>query len=165
MKKHILSALLVALVTTALAERPSSDELALRLGVRDWFLLHSTSADQFGISQLKAIYRPDVEFNAPTSGAESRGQGLPAYAALWQPLAQSVEKLAAKFTDEMKVTVEDSKAVTTFTFRPEGTYKDGRPLTCQTRISLTWERRDGMWKIVREEFTPLNLTPIVATAK
>ncbi len=165
MKKHILAAVFIALSATAFAERPSSDELAVRLGVRNWFLLHSTNTDQFGVNQLKAIYRPDVEFTDPAGGASAQGQGLLAYAALWQPLAQNVHKLTAKFNDEMEVSVQGTKAVTTFTFRPEGIYKDGRPLTCHTRVSLTWERRDGTWKIAREELTPLDPTPIVATAK
>jgi ketosteroid isomerase-like protein len=166
MKRHLLAALFVALTATAFAERPSLDEMAVRIGVRDWFVLHSTNADPITVQRLKMIYRVDFAFTDPMSEAATQGQGLKAYAAIWQPLSEKVRTLVAKIDDSMKIAVNGDQAETAFTFRPEGTYKDGRPLTCQTRVTLSWERRDGQWQIIREDLAPLAEKPAeLVTAK
>jgi ketosteroid isomerase-like protein len=159
MKKHLLAFLFVALSATAFAERPSLDEMAVRIGVRDWFVLHSTNADSITVQRLKTIYRADFAFSDPMSDDATQGQGLKAYAAIWQPLSEKVRTLEARIDDAMKIAISGGKAESTFVFRPEGTYKDGRPLTCQTRVTLTWERRDGQWQIVRENLAPLDAKP------
>lgn len=166
MKKHLLAVLFVAFSATAFAGRPSLDEMAVRVGVRDWFVLHSTNADPITVQRLKTIYRADFAFTDPMSGVATQGQGLKAYAAIWQPLAEQVRTLEARIDDSMKVAINGDQAESTFVFRPEGTYKDGRPLTCQMRVTLHWERRDGQWQIVREDLAPLDARPAeLVTAK
>lgn len=157
MKNLLVGFLLWVLCATAMAERPSNDELALHLGVRDWFLIHSAAAEVRDERRLQTIYRADVEFHGTSDGLT--GRGVAAYAAVWQPLSQSVEKFAVKFSDDVAISVHGEAAVTTFHFRPEGAFKDGRPLSCDVRVTLDWERREGMWKIVHEEITPLDATP------
>jgi ketosteroid isomerase-like protein len=167
MKKHILAAVFVALSATAFAERPSSDELAIRLGVREWFSARSSSTGQFNFSKLQAIYRPDLEFTDPATGKSMTTRGLVAYTAILQSLVEQVQKFEAKPGDDVSVALNGSNATSSFTFRPQSIYKDGRAVTCGARVSLTWERHDGLWQIAREEIAPLapQVPAELATAK
>jgi ketosteroid isomerase-like protein len=155
MKKHILTVVFIALSVTAFAERPSTDELAIRLGVQAWFSARSSSNGQFDFSKLPAIYRRDLEFTDPATGKFTTARGLDAYTAILRPLAEQVQKFEAKPADDVSVALNGSIATSTFTFRPQGLYKDGRPVTCGARVSLTWERHDGLWQIAREQTAPL----------
>jgi len=155
MRKHILAAVFIALSAAALAERPSTDELAIRLGVQAWFSARSSRNGQFDFTRLPAIYRPDLEFTDPATGKAATARGLDAYTANLRSLFEQVQKFAARPGDDVSVALDGSSATSTFTFRPQGTYKDGRAITCGARVSLTWERRDGLWQIAREHSAPL----------
>lgn len=164
MKQSFVAAVFAALITTALAERPSTDELAVRLGVDAWFSARTSSTGQFDFAKLKAIYRPDVEFTDPATGNSASARGFNAYAAHLQPLARQTEKLEARPGGDVSISLNGSTAMSSFTFRPQGLYKDGRAITCGARVSLTWERQNGLWQIARESTTPLPLAELV-TAK
>lgn len=157
--KHLLTALFVALTASAFAERPSTDELAIRLGVQSWFSARTWSNGEFNFAKLQSIYRPDLEFSEKSAGDNSKKRGLSAYTAMMQPIVERVQKLDAKPGDDVRVTLQGATATTTFTFQPQGTYKDGRPVTCSARVTLTWKRQNGLWQIAREETVPL--APIV----
>jgi ketosteroid isomerase-like protein len=168
MKKFLFVTAFIAWTMTALAGRPTTDEMAARLGVQAWFSTHSPTPGSMDVTHLKAIYRPEIEFTNPVSANAATEHGVKAYSAVWQPLADSVETFSAKLGDDLQVTTQGSKIVTTFTYRPQGVYKDGRQLSCNTRVSLTWERPEGFWQITREVLTPLDpatATPSVATTK
>ena len=156
MKKHILAAILIALSATAFAQRPSSDEVAIRLGVQAWFYARSSSNGQFDFTRLPAIYRPDLEFTDPVTGKATTARGLEAYTAILRPLVEQLHKFVAKPGDDVSVALNGSTAISTFTFRPQGTYKNGRPVECAALVSLIWERHDGLWQIAREQLVPLS---------
>ena len=165
--KHFITALFVALTASAFGERPSTDELAIRLGVQSWFSARSWNNGGFNFAKLQSIYRPDLEFSEKSAGDTSTKRGLSAYAAMMQPIVERVQKLDAKPGDDVRVTLQGATATATFSFKPQGNYKDGRPVTCGARVTLTWERQNGLWQIAREETAPLD--PIIpaelATAK
>jgi hypothetical protein len=165
MKKHLLAALFAALTTTAFAQRPSSDELAIRLGVQSWFSARSSSVGQFDFSKLQAIYRPDVEFTNPDTGKSASARGLEAYTALLRPMTQDLQKLDAKPGDDVSVALNGSTATSSFLYRPLGLYKDGRAVTCAALVNLTWERHNGLWQIAREQTTPLAVTDALVKAE
>ena len=166
MKKHILAAFFSALNATGFAVRPSSDEVAIRLGVREWFSARSSNSGQFDFARLQTLYRADLEFTEPGKDPSAVARGFDAYTASLGPFAGNLQKLDVKLADDLRVTLNGSSAVTEFTFRPQGTYRDGRAVTCAARVSLTWERRDGFWQIAREHAVPLAPTPAqIATAQ
>ncbi len=165
MKKQLLTLAFAALTFTAFGERPTLDESAIRLGVRDWYLVRTARTESLDVNRLKALYRADVEFTDPTNDQPVVAHGLQAYNALWQPLVASVQNLDLKFDGKVEVAVQGSKATTAFVFRPSGTQKDGQPLNCITRVNLTWERHDGLWQIVREQLSPEKpVTPAATVA-
>lgn len=165
--KHLLAALFLAFTVSAFAERPSTDELAIRLGVQSWFSARSWSDGEFNLAKLQSIYRPDLEFSEKSAGDTSMKRGLSAYTAMMQPIVERLQKLDAKPGADIRVTLQGTTATTTFNFQPRGTYKDGSAVTCGARVTLTWERQNGLWQIAREETVPL--APVVpaelATAK
>jgi ketosteroid isomerase-like protein len=167
MKRHILAAIFIVLSATAFAQRPSSDEVAIRLGVHAWFSARSSSNGQFDFTRLAAIYRPDLEFTDPATGKATSVRGLDAYAAFLRPLVEQLQKFVAKPGDDVSVALNGSTATSTFTFRPQGTYKDGRPVECASLVNLTWVRHDGLWQIAREQLAPLapQVPAELATAK
>lgn len=153
--KHLLTVLFVVFSASAFAERPSTDELAIRLGVQSWFSARSWSNGEFNFAKLQSIYRPDLEFSEKSAGEISTKRGLSAYTAMMQPIVERVQKLDAKPSDDVHVTLQGATATTTFNFQPQGTYKDGSAVTCSARVTLTWERHNGLWQIAREETVPL----------
>jgi ketosteroid isomerase-like protein len=60
-------------------------------------------------------------------------------------------------TDELaiRLSLRGTMATTTFNFQSQGAYQDGRAVTCGARVTLTWERHNGLWQIAREETVPL----------
>lgn len=106
MKLRTITSLIAALLlaSPAFAGRPTTDEVALRLGVNGWF--------------------------------------------------QSRQTFAAPGTD-LHISVQGSNAVTAFRISSnEG-----------SRVTLTWEKRDGVWQVVREEMAtrPAAAQPALAT--
>ncbi|MGB8167721.1 MAG: nuclear transport factor 2 family protein [Chthoniobacteraceae bacterium] len=154
MKTHLLATIFVALSATAFAQRPSIDETAVRLGVNEWLAVRSAVAGGFDFTKFKALYLPDLEFTDPATGHAADVRGLGAYTARLQPLIEKVQTYAAVAEGDVRVSMNGSAAVTSFTFHSQGSYKDGNPITCGGRVNLTWQRRDGFWQIAREEFTP-----------
>jgi len=165
--KHLVLVFFVALTSSVFAERPSTDELAIRLGVQSWFSARSWSDGEFNLAKLQSIYRPDLEFSEKSAGEPSTKRGLSAYTAMMRPIVDRVQKLDAKPGGDVRVTLQGATATTTFSFQPQGTYKDGRAVTCSARVTLTWERHNGLWQIAREEAVPLAPTvpSELATAK
>lgn len=167
MKHHLLAAIFVVLGATAFAERLSTDETAVRLGAREWLSLRASETGRFDFTKLKNIYRTDLQFTDPATGNPADVRGLDAYTARLQPLVEKVQKYAAVLGNDIRVSMNGNLATTSFTFRSEGLYKDGSPVTCSGRVNLTWERRLGFWQITREETMPLNpaVPSEIATAK
>lgn len=165
MKKHLLTAIFIALCVSAFAQRPSTDETAVRLGVQAWLSARSSETGRFDFSKFKALYRPDLEFTDATTGKVADVRGLSAYTARLQALTERVQNYAAVPANDLHVSMNGKSATTSFTFRSEGYYKDGNPVTCAGRVDLTWERHDGFWQIAREETTPLAIPSKIATAK
>lgn len=155
MKKRLLTALFVAFTASAFAERPSTDELAIRLGVQSWFSVRSWSNGEFNFAKLQSIYHPDLEFSEKGARGTTTTHGFSAYTAMLQPIIERVQKLEANPGGDVRVTLQGTTATTTFNFQPQGTYKDGRAVTCGARVTLTWERHNGLWQIAREETVPL----------
>ncbi len=167
MKKHLLTALLVAFAASAFAERPSTDELAIRLGVQSWFSARSGNNGEFNFAKLQSLYRPDFEFSEKSAGDTETASGFSAYTAMLQPIVAQVQKLDSKPSDDLRVALQGATATTTFSFQPRGTHKNGRAVNCNSRVTLTWKRHNGLWQIAREETTPLAPTSPaeLATAK
>jgi len=150
-----LAAALLALSALAHAERPSSDEVALRLGVDAWLNNRAAVAPAAVSASLKMLYRPDAVATELLSGAPKTAMGWTAYVALWQPFFSSVSSFAAKPANDLKISVQGDRAVTDFSFASQGAYKDGRPLTCAAAVNLNWTRTEGVWQIAQEELRPI----------
>ncbi|HYR58303.1 MAG TPA: nuclear transport factor 2 family protein [Chthoniobacteraceae bacterium] len=157
MKTRILTLLGAALLLNAgaLAERPTTDEMAIRLGVAAWSSGRAALSQTADIAPLKALYLPDLEATEKLNGAERTARGLAEYAALWQPFFDSLASLSAAPVGDVKLSLDGDRALTTFSFTPQGTRKDGSPLACGASITLTWKRQNGLWRIAREELAPL----------
>jgi len=150
-----LFAALLALSALARAERPSSDEVAIRLGVDAWLNERTAVAPAAVPRSLKALYRSDLVATELLSGTLNTAQGWTGYVALWQPFFSSVSSFSAKSGNNLKISVQGDRAVTDFSFASQGAYKDGRPLTCAANVNLTWTRTEGVWQIAREELRPI----------
>lgn len=154
MKKHLLTAVLVALAASTFAQRPSIDEMAIRLGVHEWLAVRSSETGRFDFTKFKALYRPDLEFTDPATGKPADVRGLGAYTARLQPLTENVGTYAAVSEGDVRIAMNGTSATTSFTFHSQGSYKDGSPITCGGQVNLTWIRHDGFWQVAREEITP-----------
>lgn len=151
-----LAATLLALKALAHAERPSSDEVALRLGVDAWVNNRAVVAPAQVSASLKPLYRSDAVATELLSGTLKTAQGWADYVALWQPFFSSVSSFHVKPANDLKISVQGDRAVTGFSFASQGAYKDGRPLTCAAAVNLTWARTEGVWQIAQEELRPLD---------
>jgi ketosteroid isomerase-like protein len=152
---RFFAALILFLNSVAFAERPSTDEVAIRLGVAAWFNGRTTLPQPTNAASLKALYRPELEATENVNGASSSAHGLSEYLTLWRPFFDSLASVSAAPTGDLKLSIKGDHAITTFSFVPQGTYNDGTPVTCGAHVSLTWKKHDGLWQIAREEIRPL----------
>lgn len=130
----ILAAALTLTTHGFAAERWSTDEIAIRMGVNSWLALWSRPAVAMNDRQVKDLYatQPSAALPALVQTASKAG-GLPS--AMNQP-----ERIA--------VNVQGDRATTTFDLAaPRG-----------GSIVLTWERRAGLWRIVQETLPAISST-------
>src|SRR5260221_3324513 len=153
-----LAAFLFVLDAAVLAQRPSTDEVAIRLGVSAWFSGRTALLQAADPARLKALYLPGPEATETLTGAARTARGLQEYAALWQPFFESLTSLSAAPNGDLKLSIDGDYAVTAFSFTPQGTRKDGGPQACGARVSLTWMKHNGLWQIAREELGPIRST-------
>lgn len=127
LKVFVLVATLAGTNLTFAADRWSSDEMAVRMGVNSWLSLWTRSGAAPGALELKGLYAisPSASLPAVVQTAQQAGS-LPS--AVSQP-----ERVAVRMDGE--------RAVTTFDLDPQ---QRG------TQVVLTWERRAGLWRIVQE---------------
>lgn len=165
MKKRIFVSTAVALLTAAslsFAERPSSDETALQMGVHTWLAGRNAVAGRTDLNRLQPIYSADVE--ATAGGATLKGWS--AYLAAWQPKLVELEKNHFTRGGDLKLTLEKNTATTAFEVRSEGLSRAKQPVGSVAQVTLEWERRKGLWVIVRENVVPTNeAAGLVTTAK
>jgi hypothetical protein len=132
MKLSLRTFLLVAVLATAghlsAAERWSSDETAVRMGVNAWVSLWT---------------RPDVG----TAAVVKTLYATPPSALLPDLLeAASGKPNAMNQSDKIAVDMQADRAVVKFQLPSAG--------AAGSQVVLTWERRSGLWRIVQEVITP-----------
>ena len=122
LRLSILAVAFAAVTSVFAADRWSSDEMAVRMGVNSWLTLWTQPTP--AADSVKSLYatRPSDELSAAVKSAP---QPLPS--AIGQP-------------GRVAVNMQGDRATTTFNLNPER----------RTLIVLTWERRDGLWRIVQE---------------
>jgi hypothetical protein len=131
MKLNFLPLVLIAAIAItsrlSAADRWSTDETAVRMGVSAWFSLWSRPTSIPDAAGVKALYavKPSAEIPVTLQTASRAG------------LLDSSQNPPAQFT----VTMQGDRAVTTFRLP-------------SAHVMLTWERRAGLWQIVRESITP-----------
>jgi ketosteroid isomerase-like protein len=155
MKTHLLAGLVLAFATAVFAERPSNDEVAVRLGVNEWLAARSTESGHLDFAKLKALYLANLEFTDPVTGEPASTRGLQAYTARLQPLLEQVQSHTAVADGDVRVVMNGDSATSVFSVQSRGVGKDGHPIACGGRVNLTWVRHDGFWQVAREEVTPL----------
>ena len=123
-----LLALALAVATPVFAaDRWSSDEVAVRMGVNAWLSLWARPAATAGDPNVKTLYATQPSASLPaTVQTASQAGALPS---------------AMLPSDRVTVAMQGDRAVTTFDLD-------------QKKIALTWERRVGLWRIVQEAITP-----------
>jgi putative heme iron utilization protein len=130
----VLVATVAATNLSFAAERWSTDEVAIRMGVNSWLAVWSRPTVAVNDRQVKDLYatQPSATLPALVQKASKTG-GLPS--AMNQP-----ERIA--------VNVQGDRATTTFDLAAQ---RGGS-------IVLTWERRAGLWRIVQETLPAISST-------
>jgi ketosteroid isomerase-like protein len=148
MKTKLIIAWLAATLftTAALAQRRNADQAALELGVVAWLAALQTEAQPFDPAALKALYRPDVR----TRDAEREMLTWAEYAAALRERFAPYAKITADTADDLRVTLEGTRAVTSFTLRPRLVHRDGREESPVAHFHLVWEKSGGWWSIVEQ---------------
>ena len=123
----LLSASLAFATHGFAADRWSSDELAVRMGVNAWFSLWARPAATASDPNAKSLYATQPSPSLPAAvQTASQAATLPS---------------AMQQNDRIAVALQGNRAITTV------------DLASQKAV-LTWERRSGLWRIVQETFTP-----------
>ena len=75
-------------------------------------------------------------------------------------------KIVAGVADDLRVTLDGARAVTTFTLRPRLVFHDGREETPTAQFRLVWEKAGGWWSIAEQTIAcSTRPTPNVAAAR
>jgi hypothetical protein len=127
LQAFIVVATFAATSLTFAADRWSSDEMAVRMGVNSWLALWTRPGAAPGDLQLKSLYATRPSMSLPTV-VQAAGQAGSLPSAVGQP-------------ERVAVRMEGERAVTTFDLDPQQR---------STQVVLTWERRSGLWRIVQE---------------
>jgi len=142
-----LAAALVAFVPLASAQRPSTDELALRTGVTAWVGAWDLLEKDRNLTQLASLYRS----NLITLGAEGPLKSWNEYAASARSYAQQLSTFAAGTIEDLRVNFADGRGVTTFRLNPRTVLTDGREERRTTDVRFVWEKADGVWRIAEQQ--------------
>lgn len=136
-----LAALLLAAANASAAERPSTDETAIRLGVTAWsaFLKDGTSSPE---AESLSLFVKGSNLSARTSPTSA-----------W--LAASGSRTAQP--TDVAVDVRGDTATVTLTLITEGA-----AAKATARVALAWQRVNGLWQIAREEVAPLEAARVAA---
>lgn len=149
LSKLILAAVLAVAPAVHSAERFSSDETAIRMGVEAWLNAWSTNMERPDSRYLPSLYSADLRVS----------KTVPPKPAV---LAQ-FDRWTAKRADDLALALQSGRATTTFTFTPEGVDKSGQPLRVRAQVILVWERRDGLWQIARQDTTAATVIALGAS--
>jgi hypothetical protein len=123
----LLSAMFAFAAHGVAADRWSSDEVAVRMGVNAWLSLWTRP--------LAASSEPGVRSLYAT-------QPSPALAAAVQTASQTGALPSAMHqNDRVAVAMHGNRAITTVELATR-------------KVALTWERRSGLWRIVEESIAP-----------
>lgn len=142
-----LAASLIALAPFAMAQRPSTDELALRTGVTAWVGAWDSLAKDRGLTQLANLYRADLV----TLGAEGPLKSWSEYAAAARGYAQQLNTFVAGAIEDLRVNFADGRGVTTFRLQPRTVLADGREERRTTEVRFVWEKAEGVWQIAEQK--------------
>jgi hypothetical protein len=127
LKVFVLAATLATSSLSFAADRWSSDEMAVRMGVNSWLTLWMRSGSAPGALELKSLYATSPSASLPAA-VQAAGQSGSLPSAVGQP-------------ERVAVRMEGERAVATFDLDPQ---QRG------SQVVLTWERRAGLWRIVQE---------------
>jgi hypothetical protein len=134
----IAAALSVTVATSRGADRPSSDEVAVRMGVDAWFALWSQSTATPDAARVRALYAAENGTQLPTAIEAASRTGL--------------IRSGASGPDNLAVTMGGDRAVSAFRLQVQEPSAGGGNRSAQ--VVLTWERRAGLWQIVHETIQP-----------
>ncbi len=123
----LLSATLAFATHGFAAERWSSDELAVRMGVHAWFSLWTRPAATASDPKVRSLYATQPIASLPAAVQTATQAGA---------LPSAMQK-----NDRVTVAIEGDRAVSTV------------DLVSQKAV-LIWERRAGLWRIAQETITP-----------
>ncbi len=140
LRPFFLIASLAAIAQLSAADRWSSDETAVRMGLNAWFSIWTRPGATAGDPEVKTLYAtpPSASLPAVVQTA-SRAGALPS--AMSQP-------------ERFAVTMQGDRAISSFTLAPQKSAGGEALADPAAQVVLTWERRSGMWQIVRETITP-----------
>jgi hypothetical protein len=141
-----LAAALIAFAPFASAQRPSTDELALRTGVTAWVGTWDLLEKDRNLTQLASLYRP----NLITLGAEGPLKSWSEYAASARGYAQQLSTFAAGAIQDLRVNFTDGRGITTFRLNPRTILADGREERRTTEVRFVWEKAAGVWQIAEQ---------------
>ena len=135
----VLTAALATVTQLSAADRWSTDETAVRMGVQSWLSLWARPTASTGDPEVKGLYatQPDATLPGVVQAAVRAG-ALPS---------------AMNHPGKFAVSLEGDRAVVTFQLRPQGSASAESAGSADSRVVLTWERRSGLWQIVRESIT------------
>jgi len=143
MKRPLLPYAFVALLifsgSRAAADRPSTDETAIRLGVSAWSAPWKNSAPSASAGSNKLF--------VSRSNLIARTSPTAAWLATFSTWTAQPADVA--------VTTHGDEALATFVLHAEGTDQAGATQKAAARITLTWQRINGLWQIAREQAVPL----------
>lgn len=143
-----LAVALVAFAPFASAQRPSTDELALRTGVTAWVGVWDLLEKDRNLTQLASLYRS----NLVTLGTPGPLKSWSEYAASARSYAQQLSTFAAGTIEDLRVNFADGRGVTTFRLNPRTILTDGREERRTTEVRFVWEKAaGGVWQIAEQQ--------------
>ncbi len=145
MSRRLITSAFAALLLTATsafaAERPSTDETAIRLGVTAWSTFLKDGASSPDAESL-SLFVKGSNLSARTSPTSA-----------W--LAASGSRTAQP--TDVAVEVHGDSATVTLTLTA-----DGAAAKATARVALAWQRVNGLWQIAREEVAPVESARVAA---
>jgi ketosteroid isomerase-like protein len=163
MKTHILTgvaALLMAFAPFASAERPSTDELALRTGVTAWTSAWDSLVGNRSLGQLASLYRTDLV----TTGLDTSMKSWTEYAVAARSYADGLKSFAAGAVEDLRVNFADGWGTTSFRLHPRTVLADGREELRDTNVRLTWVKTGGYWQIAQQHIVCTPVAPATIAA-
>jgi hypothetical protein len=133
--------------SSAGAERPSVDRLAIETGISKWVSAWNPRTAPFNAAKLAPLFRPDVVTNSNLGKKTSWVD----YLADLQAYTAQFVRITAGPAEDLRVRSEGARAFTSFLIRPETISIDGRHESTSARIHFVWEKTNAVWRMPLRE--------------